>query len=79
MRPFGNPDEFRLDRDAEQNLLYGRGIHVCPGARLARLELRVALEELLKHTRNISLVRGRPPVISVYPASGFSMLPVQIS
>src|SRR5690606_14356400 len=42
---FGDPDEFRLDRDPSLNLLYGAGIHVCPGAPLARLELRVLMEE----------------------------------
>jgi cytochrome P450 len=36
---FGDPDEFRVDRDPDANLLYGAGIHVCPGAPLARLEL----------------------------------------
>src|SRR5690625_7159196 len=36
---FGDPDEFRLDRDPELNLLYGAGIHVCPRAPLARPEL----------------------------------------
>ncbi|WP_137934708.1 cytochrome P450 [Mesorhizobium comanense] len=76
---FGNSDEFRLDRDATQNLLYGGGIHVCPGALLARLELRVVMEELLKSTQQIALVPGRQPAIASYPASGFSMLPVQIS
>jgi cytochrome P450 len=34
---FGDTDEFRLDRDPAKNLLYGAGIHVCPGAPLARL------------------------------------------
>ena len=47
---FGDPDEFRPDRPASQNLLYGAGIHVCPGAPLARLELRIIMEELLAHT-----------------------------
>src|SRR5690625_5155415 len=47
---FGDPDEFRLDRDPADNLLYGAGIHVCPGAPLARLEMRVFLEELLAAT-----------------------------
>ncbi|WP_441930603.1 cytochrome P450 [Mesorhizobium sp. 2RAF21] len=75
---FDNPDEFRLDRDPEQNLLYGRGIHVCPGAQLARLELRVLMEELLKRTDKIALVPGGPPTIAVYPASGFSSLPMLI-
>lgn len=76
---FGDPDEFRLDRDPAQNLLYGRGIHVCPGAQLARLELRVVMEELLKATRQIALVPDRAPEIAVYPASGFSSLIARIS
>jgi len=76
---FGDPDEFRLDRDPAQNLLYGRGVHVCPGASLARLELRVVMEELLRQTRQIALVSGREPVIAIYPASGFSTLPMLVT
>jgi hypothetical protein len=76
---FGDPDEFRLDRDPAENLLYGRGIHVCPGAQLARLELRVVIEELLKRTDRIALAPGRQPTIAVYPASGFSGLPMLIT
>jgi len=76
---FGDPDEFRLDRDPADNLLYGHGIHVCPGAQLARLELRVVMEELLKRTDQIALAPGRQPTIAVYPASGFSGLPMLIA
>jgi cytochrome P450 len=76
---FGDPDEFRLDRDPAQNLLYGRGIHVCPGAQLARLELRVVMEELLKSTRRIDPAPGRLPSTAIYPASGFSALPLLLS
>ena len=76
---FGDPDEFRLDRDPTQNLLYGRGVHICPGAELARLELRVAMEELLEQTQQIALIPDRQPTIAIYPASGFSALPMQIS
>ena len=36
---FGDPDDFRLDRNPADSLLCGRGIHVCPGAPLAPLEL----------------------------------------
>lgn len=75
---FGDPNEFRLDRDPANNLLYGAGIHVCPGAPLARLELRVLLEELLDRTRRISLLAGKIPVKAHYPASGFSSLPLWI-
>jgi cytochrome P450 len=75
---FGDPDEFRLDRDSEKNLLYGAGIHVCPGAPLARMELRVFMEEFLARTHRISLARKSQPVRAVYPASGFSLLPLWI-
>jgi cytochrome P450 len=75
---FGDPDEFRLDRDPSQNLLYGVGIHVCPGAPLARLELRIIMEELLVGTRQIALVPGKPPARAMYPASGFSSLPLWV-
>lgn len=73
-RVFDEPDCFRLDRDPSQNLLYGAGLHVCPGAPLARLELRVCLEELLRRTTAIELVPERPPTMAVYPASGFAEL-----
>ncbi len=76
---FGNPDEFRLDREPAQNLLYGRGIHVCPGAQLARLELRVVIEELLEHTRNLALAPGRQSAVAIYPAAGFSALPMLVT
>ena len=75
---FGDPDEVRLDRDPAQNLLYGRGIHVCPGAELSRLELRVVTEELLKRTRGLAPAPGRQPTLAVYPASGFAALPMLI-
>src|SRR5690606_13055969 len=75
---FDDPDAFRLDRDPSLNLLYGAGIHVCPGAPLARLELRVVMEGLLRPTLHIALVRERPPVRACYPAGGFSELPLRI-
>ena len=49
---FGDQDEFRLDRNPALNLLYGAGIHVCPGAPLARLELECFLGEFLLAMRS---------------------------
>jgi cytochrome P450 len=74
---FGDPDEFRLDRDPEDNLLYGTGIHVCPGAPLARMELRVTVEELLSATTELTVV-GEPSR-ATYPASGYSDLPLVLA
>jgi cytochrome P450 len=75
---FDEPEIFRLDRDPAANLLYGAGIHVCPGAPLARLEMRVAMEELLSQTSWLELIPDQAPVKAVYPASGFSSLPLRI-
>lgn len=48
---FDGPDEFRLDRPAPKNhLAFGKGVHFCVGAALARLEARVVLANLLKRT-----------------------------
>ncbi|MFO1301611.1 MAG: cytochrome P450 [Burkholderiaceae bacterium] len=77
-RVFDDPDAFRLDRDPAANLLYGAGIHVCPGAPLARMELRVVIEELLGRATGIDPVPGKPATRAAYPASGFTDLPVRV-
>ena len=78
-RVFTDPQSFRLDRAASANLLYGAGIHVCPGAPLARMELRVAAQALLDGTTGIDPMAQRPPANAVYPASGFATLPLHIT
>lgn len=75
---FGDPDAFRLDRDPALNLLYGAGLHVCPGAELSRLQLGIVLQELLAATSLLAPVPGQAPVPAHYPASGFSVLPLRL-
>ena len=77
-RVFDNATAFQLDRDQSANLLWGAGIHVCPGAPLARMEIRLAMEELLGPTSQISLIPDQPSTWAVYPASGFATLPVAL-
>jgi cytochrome P450 len=75
---FELPDEFHPDRDQHDNLLWGAGIHVCPGAPLARMELKVVMECLLEGIPSWSLVSAERPTLAVLPATGFAGLPIQL-
>jgi cytochrome P450 len=58
-RRFTDPDTFDPARkNARQHLAFGRGIHSCPGAPLARAETRVGLERLLDRTTDIRISEG---------------------
>lgn len=70
---FKDASGFNLNRDNSASLVWGKGIHVCMGAPLARLEIQVALEELLARTASIELV-GAEPVRKVYPGNGLAAL-----
>lgn len=76
---FGDPDAFRPEDNAAENLLYGRGIHYCPGAPLARLELRVVVEALLARSDRINTAPHSKPLRAAYPAGGFVSLPLSLS
>jgi cytochrome P450 len=54
---FEDPLEFRLDRKPGRNrhLTFGFGVHACPGQPTARMEMRIALEELLTRMPDIEL------------------------
>jgi cytochrome P450 len=77
-RVFGDPDSFNPERNAEHNVVYGIGPHVCPGRPLATLEIRVAVEELLAATTGFELAQDSEPVREVPPAGGFRAVPVRL-
>jgi cytochrome P450 len=74
---FANPDEYEPERpDVAKHLAFGKGIHFCIGAPLARLELGVALPMLL--TRLPRLRRGGAGRREeIFFARGFRSLPVE--
>ena len=45
-RAFENPDRFDVERNTSNSLAFGQGTHFCLGASLARLEARIALEQV---------------------------------
>lgn len=57
---FPAPDEFKLDRGRNRHLSFGFGVHTCPGAPLARMELRVAIEELLRRVPDLKIEIDEP-------------------
>jgi cytochrome P450 len=52
---FSNPDKFDIDRDTKKHLAFGRGVHVCLGAPLARIEGQEIIKELLIKFPDIKL------------------------
>ncbi len=76
-RVFDDADQFRWGRNPADNLLYGAGIHVCPGAPLARMELQRALASLLATTTQIAPAGAAMP--TQHPAMGFSQLPLTLA
>jgi cytochrome P450 len=59
---FPNPDEIDLDRpNPRQHVGFGWGIHLCVGAPLARIEAKVAFEQLLRRTASFSIDSAAAP------------------
>jgi hypothetical protein len=58
---FTEPDRVIIDRAENPHITFGTGIHRCLGAAIARLELRVAIEEWLRHIPEFEL-DGSDPV-----------------
>jgi cytochrome P450 len=52
---FADPDKFDIDRDTRKHLAFGRGVHVCLGAPLARIEGQEIIRALLLNFPNIKL------------------------
>jgi cytochrome P450 len=58
---FTNPDDVDLEREDNEHLGYGSGIHLCFGGPLARLEVQVAVGEFVRRVENPRLVVDPPP------------------
>jgi cytochrome P450 len=79
-RKFENPDTFNISREAAvESIYFGFGIHRCLGVHLARLELRIAFEELLKRFPNFQVDASRSTRSVLSNVRGVSTLPARLN
>jgi cytochrome P450 len=80
VRQFTDPDVFDVSRDPNPQIGFGRGIHFCVGAPLARLEGRVALNILLDRFPNLRTDPAEAPVSIPSPnMTGVHKLPLLLN
>jgi cytochrome P450 len=78
-RAFENPDDYLIGRDIGANLQsFGSGAHFCLGAHLARMEARVALEELFKRIRGFEVDEANSVRVHSSNVRGFAHLPITV-
>jgi cytochrome P450 len=77
-RRYDNPDSFDIHRTIRHPLSFGQGIHHCLGAALARLEGKVALEEILKRFPDWDVDWEHAKLAQTSTVRGWETLPVVI-
>jgi len=78
-RVFPDPEVFDVSREHNHHVAFGFGSHFCLGASLARLEIRVMFEELLRRIPNWRLTPGATPekVPSAF-ACAYDAIPIEL-
>lgn len=74
---FQNPDEFHFDRKPNRHIAFGYGPHMCIGQHLAKLELRIMLEELLPRIESLEIIGDRS-VVQANFVGGLKNLPLRL-
>ena len=76
---FENPNEFRAERSPNDHVAFGlHSPHLCLGAHLARLEMRVLFEEIANRWEKVELV-GEPERLRSNFISGIKTLPIRVT
>ncbi|MFZ0831810.1 MAG: cytochrome P450 [Mycobacterium sp.] len=77
---FGDPENFRIDRYPNNHMAFGFGTHFCLGNQLARLELSMMQERLLKRLPDMRLATDDPlPLRPANFVSGLERMPVRFT
>lgn len=75
---FAEPERFDMTRGSKSALCFGHGAHFCLGAPLARLEARVAIEELITRFRGFELLPGELEWNVALTVRGPVVLPIRV-
>lgn len=76
---FKDPDRFIADRDPNPHIGFGIGNHFCLGANLARMEIRVVLEEVLRRIPDLEYTDGPPKMHPSTLVRSFTHMPVRFT
>jgi cytochrome P450 family 142 subfamily A polypeptide 1 len=76
---FEEPDRFVADRNPNPHLAFGVGNHFCLGANLARMEIRVVLEEVLRRIPDMQYAAGPPTRFPSTLVRSFTHMPVRFT
>jgi cytochrome P450 len=76
-RNFERADEFDIERQPGISIGFGHGAHSCLGAALARMESRIALEELAQRWRRLDVDHDGLQRVHMSNVAGYSHVPVQ--
>ena len=79
-RVFTDPERFDVTRAHNLHVAFGFGTHFCLGASLARIELRVMFEELLRRIPDMRLAPGAEPrIVPAAFARAYDAVPVEFT
>ena len=79
-RHFDRPDEFVVPREGNTHLAFGSGVHKCIGEHLARLEMRIVTEEVLRVMPDFEVAPGyEPDWLPARTVRGLRSLPVRFT
>ncbi len=75
-RAFERPDEFDIDRPPSVSIGFGHGVHSCLGAALARLESRIAIEEIAARWQRLEVDPTGLRRVTMSNVAGYANVPV---
>ncbi len=78
-RAYADPDRFDVDRDIGLAVGLGHGIHACLGAALARLESKIAFEEIAARWPRYEVDESGLRRVQMSNVAGFSNVPVHVA